>query len=50
MGDVTLSIDVPVLQAPRTGITQLLIEERTALDPDPVITKAIARAIRGLKA
>jgi hypothetical protein len=44
--DVAFSIDVPFTQPERTGLTKLLIEEHAAHNPDPVITKAVARAHR----
>jgi DNA invertase Pin-like site-specific DNA recombinase len=43
---VAFSIDVPFTQPERTGLTKLLIEEHAAHNPDPVITKAVARAHR----
>jgi hypothetical protein len=44
--DVALSMDVPFSQRERTGVTKLLIEQHAANNPDPVITKAVARAHR----
>jgi site-specific DNA recombinase len=44
--DVALSMDVPFTQRERTGVTKLLIEQHAANNPDPVITKAVARAHR----
>jgi site-specific DNA recombinase len=44
--DVAFSIDVPFTQPAGRGVSKLLIEERAAHNPDPVITKAVARAHR----
>src|SRR5262245_17757028 len=44
--DMAFSTDVPFTEAARTGVTKLLIEEHAPHNPDPVITKAVARAHR----
>lgn len=44
--DVAFSIDLPLIQPARTGVTRLRIEEHAAHNPDPVIIKAVARAHR----
>jgi site-specific DNA recombinase len=44
--DAAFSIEVLFAAAGRTGVTRLLLDEGAPYKPDPVVTKAVARAYR----